>query len=419
MESFIIKGGRPLKGEVKVSGAKNSALPLMAASILTPGIHTLKNVPHLRDIMTMIKLLEHLGARCDLNDSLNISTDKIRADDAPYDVVKTMRASILVMGPLLARLKHARVSLPGGCAIGARPIDLHLKALAAMGADITLHDGLVEVKADRLRGAHIIFDKVTVTGTENIMMAATLAEGTTVLENAAREPEVTDLANYLNKMGAEITGAGSGQITIHGVKSLKAHSHSVIPDRIEAATLVMAAAITKGKITIHNAPFDYLETALACLRQAQVKIENLNNGLHVCGIDRPVSVDVSTAPHPGFATDLQAQFMALMSISNGTSVITETIFENRFMHVPELLRLGANIKIEDSTAIIKGKKNLRGAPVQATDLRASASLVLAGLAARGTTIISRIYHLDRGYERLDEKLQALGAHIERVPDTHP
>ena len=391
----------------------------MAASILSPGIHTLYNVPHLRDIKTMIELLEHLGARCEFKDTLEISTNDIRADDAPYDVVKTMRASVLVMGPLMARLKHARISLPGGCAIGARPIDLHLKALAAMGAEITLYDGLVEVKAPDLHGAHIIFDKVTVTGTENIMMAATLAEGTTILENAAREPEVIDLADYLNSMGAKIEGAGSSQITIHGVKSLKAASHTVIPDRIEAATLIMAAAITKGDITIRNVPIHYLETALAHLKEAQVKIESANNALRVHGTDRPLSVDISTAPHPGFATDLQAQFMALMSISHGTSVITETIFENRFMHVPELNRLGASIKIEDSTAIIKGKRNLRGAPVQATDLRASASLVLAALAAKGTTKIGRIYHLDRGYERLDEKLLALGANIERIPDTHP
>jgi UDP-N-acetylglucosamine 1-carboxyvinyltransferase len=419
MEAFIIEGGRKLKGDVRVSGAKNSALPLMASSILTPGIHTFKNIPNLKDIKTMSVLLSHLGAKSEFGETLSISTDEIRADDAPYEVVKTMRASVLVMGPLLARLGHARVSLPGGCAIGARPIDLHLKALASMGAEITLHDGLVELKAKRLSGANIIFEKVTVTGTENIMMAAVLADGVTILENAAREPEVTDLANYLSAMGARISGAGTDRIEIEGVKSLRPSAHTVISDRIEAATLMIAAAITGGEITIHDAPVDYLETAISHLKESGVSFEKEGDALKVRGSKRPSSVDVTTAPHPGFATDIQAQFMALMTIADGTSVIKETIFENRFMHVPELNRLGANIRIEEGTAIVKGRRSLRGAPVQATDLRASASLVLAGLAAEGTTRVGRIYHLERGYEKLDRKLSALGARITRVPDNLP
>jgi UDP-N-acetylglucosamine 1-carboxyvinyltransferase len=320
------------------------------------------------------------------------------------------------MGPLVGRLHHARVSLPGGCAIGARPIDLHLKALRTMGADITLHEGFVEIKADHLRGAHIPFDKVTVTGTENIMMAATLAEGTTVLENAAREPEVVDLANYLIAMGAKIDGAGTDRITIEGVKMLQPATHTIISDRIEAATFMIASAITHGDVFINNAPIKNLETVMARLKESGVTFEHHGDAVRVKGPERPISVDVTTAPHPGFATDLQAQFMSLMTVAEGTSVITETIFENRFMHVPELNRLGASITIEGPTAIIKGKRQLLGARVQATDLRASASLVLAGLAAKDETIVSRIYHLDRGYEQLEMKLCALGAEIERIPE---
>lgn len=416
MDKFIIRGGKKLKGEVLISGAKNAALPLMTAALLAPGTHTLHNVPHLRDIYTMQKLLNHLGAECEFDGSLKISTNEIRSDDAPYEVVKTMRASVLVMGPLVGRLHHAKVSLPGGCAIGARPIDLHLKALAAMGAEITLHDGFVEVRAPKLKGAHIIFDKITVTGTENIMMVAVLANGTTVLENAAREPEVTDLANYLVSMGAKIEGAGTDKIVIEGVKELAPAAHTVIPDRIEAATFMIASAITGGDVTIKNAPVSNLETIVKQLGDTGVIFEKNGDTLRVIGPQRPISVDITTAPHPGFATDVQAQFMALMTVAEGTSIITETIFENRFMHVPELSRLGARISIEGPAAIVKGKKELVGAPVMATDLRASASLVLAGLVADDETTVNRIYHLDRGYERIEEKLCALGADIKRLPE---
>ena len=419
MDKFLIRGGKKLKGDVTISGAKNAALPLMAATLLAPGTHTLKNIPRLRDVVTMKKLLEHLGAKCEFGDQIELQTDEIRGDDAPYEVVKTMRASVLVMGPLVGRLKHARVSLPGGCAIGARPIDLHLKALASMGAEITLHDGFVEVKASRLKGAHIPFDKVTVTGTENIMMAATLADGTTVLENAAREPEVVDLADYLVSMGANIHGAGTDRIVIEGVKELRPSSHNVIADRIEAATFMIASAITGGDVLMNNAPVHSLETLIGRLTESGVKFEKTGTGLRVIGPQRPISVDVTTAPHPGFATDIQAQFMSLMTVAEGTSIITETIFENRFMHVPELSRLGARISVEGSAAIVKGKKGLKGAPVMATDLRASASLVLAGLVASGETEVHRIYHLDRGYEKIEEKLVALGADIERIAGDQP
>jgi len=415
MDKFLIRGGKRLKGEVTISGAKNAALPLMTATLLAAGTHTLTNIPHLRDIYTMQRLLEHLGAKCAFDGSMKISTHEIRGDDAPYDVVKTMRASVLVMGPLVGRLRHARVSLPGGCAIGARPIDLHLKALHAMGAEIVLHDGLVEVKAPKLHGAHVSLDKVTVTGTENIMMAAVLAEGTTIIENAAREPEIVDLANYLFSMGAIIEGAGTDRIIIEGVRELRPAAHTVISDRIEAATFMIGAALTGGDVTIKNAPIHNLETVVGRLKEAGVKFEEAHGNLRVTGPQRPVSVDVTTAPHPGFATDVQAQFMALMTVSEGTSIITETIFENRFMHVPELGRMGARIAVEGPTAVVKGKKELVGAQVMATDLRASASLVLAGLVAKGETEVDRIYHLDRGYEKIEEKLRALGADIERIP----
>ncbi len=414
MEKFIINGGKQLKGSVKVSGAKNAALPLMAAALLAPGTHTFQAVPKLRDIKTMQHLLHHLGAVCEHNKELTINADEIRADDAPYEVVKTMRASVLVMGPLVARLKHARVSLPGGCAIGARPIDLHLKALAKMGADIILHDGLVEVTVKELKGADIFFDTVTVTGTENIMMAACLAKGKTVLKNAAREPEVIDLANYLIKMGAQIKGAGTDKIIIEGVEELKPAAHTVMPDRIEAATLMIAAAMTQGDVYIKNAPVSALDTVMLRLNDSGVKFEIVDGALRVGSANKLLGVDISTAPYPGFATDVQAQFMSLMSIANGTSVIKETIFENRFMHVPELSRLGADISIEGGTAVVKGRKGLVGAPVQATDLRASACLVLAGLVAKDITEVNRIYHLDRGYEGLEKKLRTLGAEIERV-----
>lgn len=416
MEKLIIRGGRALKGCVSVSGAKNAALPTMAASLLAKGEHRIHNVPHLRDIRTMIRLLEHIGAKVEWNDSLLIRTQEFNADEAPYDLVKTMRASILVLGPLVGRLRHAKVSLPGGCSIGARPIDLHLKALEAMGAKIELSEGYVEVHAPDLHGADITFDKVTVTGTENIMMAAVLADGRTVLSNAAREPEVADLAVYLISMGARISGAGTDRIEIEGVPALSPAAHTIIPDRIEAATLLMAAGITGGELKIYNFPSAMLETAVAKLREAGMGISIDGTVALAKGGARIESVNVMTAPHPGFATDLQAQLMALMSIAGGTSIIAETIFENRFMHVPELMRMGADINLEGGVAVIKGVAGLKGAPVMATDLRASASLVLAALAAEGTTEIRRIYHLDRGYERIEEKLCAVGANIARQDD---
>ncbi len=417
MEKLVITGGRPLQGEVTVSGAKNAALPIMAASLLATGEHVIRGVPHLRDIRTMARLLEHIGAVVVRDgETLRITTERFSAVEAPYDVVKTMRASVLVLGPLVGQLRRARVSLPGGCAIGARPIDLHLKALEAMGAKVELRDGYVELVARHLHGAEITFDTVTVTGTENIMMAAVHADGTTVLENAALEPEVVDLAVHLNAMGARIEGAGTGRIVIHGVDRLEPREHTIIPDRIEAGTLAMAAAITGGDLVIRRFPEEMLTTATAKLRQAGATIERCPEGVRVRGNGRPDPVDVSTAPHPGFATDLQAQFMALMTIAGGTSVVTETIFENRFMHVPELARMGANIRVDGGMAVIKGVPKLIGAPVMATDLRASASLVLAGLAAEGRTELGRIYHLDRGYERIEEKLAAVGADIVRASD---
>lgn len=416
MEKLIISGGKALKGRVSVSGAKNAALPTMAASLLTKGEHRIHNVPHLRDIRTMIRLLEHIGAKVEWNDSLTIHTGELGTTEAPYDLVKTMRASILVLGPLVGHIRHARVSLPGGCAIGARPIDLHLKALEAMGAKIELCDGYVEVHAPDLHGASIAFDKITVTGTENIMMAAVLADGRTILDNAAREPEVADLALHLIAMGARIWGAGTDRIEIEGVGSLSPAAHTIVPDRIEAATLLMAAGITGGELEIHNFPSAMLETAAAKLHEAGMEISIDGTVARARGAARPKSVNVMTAPHPGFATDLQAQLMALMAISDGTSIIAETIFENRFMHVPELMRMGADINLEGSVAVIKGIPRLKGAPVMATDLRASASLVLAALAAEGTTEIRRIYHLDRGYERIEEKLRAVGADISRQDD---
>ncbi|HPQ80835.1 MAG TPA: UDP-N-acetylglucosamine 1-carboxyvinyltransferase [bacterium] len=417
MEKLIIKGNGPISGEVKVSGAKNAALPIMASSLLATGEHRIMGVPHLRDIGTMIRLLEHVGAEVEWNDELRIHTNRFSGVEAPYDLVKTMRASVLVLGPLVGQLRRARVSLPGGCAIGARPIDLHLKALEAMGAKIELSDGYVEVFARHLHGAEITFDKVTVTGTENIMMAAVHADGTTTLMNAAREPEVVDLANHLIAMGASIEGAGTDRIVINGVDRLRPVSHSIIPDRIEAGTLMMAAGITGGDLTIRNFPAAMLETLVSRLREAGMSIVVEGDTARASGAGRLKSIDVTTAPHPGFATDLQAQFMALMSVAGGTSIISETIFENRFMHIPELKRMGADISVDGGVAVVKGVPKLRGAPVMATDLRASASLVLAALAAEGTTEVSRIYHLDRGYERIEEKLSACGALINRAAES--
>ncbi len=416
MDKIVIHGGRRLKGEVRISGAKNSALPLLFATLLAPGTHRVSNVPHLRDINTAEKLLSILGARVVReNGSFTVDSTDIRSVEAPYDLVRTMRASVLVLGPLLARLGHARVSLPGGCAIGARPIGLHLKGLEAMGATITLDHGYVEARAKRLQGAQIYLDTPTVGGTENLMMAASLAKGTTVLKNAAREPEIVDLAQALIKMGARIEGAGTATVTIEGVDELQPFEHQVMFDRIEAGTFMVAAAITRGDVLLKGIGVGHLEALISKLREAGAEVLEEDGALRVLGPSTLSAVDIRTQPHPGFPTDMQAQFMALMSLSSGTSVINETVFENRFMHVCELQRMGADISIDGHSAKVTGVKALLGAPVMATDLRASASLILAGLAADNTTEISRIYHLDRGYERIEEKLKGLGADIQRVP----
>ncbi len=416
MDKFVIRGGRKLQGAVRVSGSKNAALPLIASSLLCDGWNTYHNIPDLVDIKTIKKLLGNLGAVIEGGETLRVNTGNIKRCEAPYNLVRTMRASVLVLGPLVARMGRARVSLPGGCAIGARPVNLHLKALEDLGAEIELRDGYIEAKAPRLKGATIYFDISTVTGTENIMMAATLARGTTVLENAAKEPEVINLAETLNRMGAKVSGAGTDVIVIEGVDSLHAADSTVIPDRIETGTYLIAAAITRGEVTIHGCHPGHLDALITKLREAGVSIEPVQEGLHVTGNREIRSVDVKTLPYPGFPTDLQAQVMALMAIGKGVSVITETIFENRFMHVGELMRMGASVKIEGSRAIVRGVKKLKGAPVMATDLRASASLVLAGLAAEGQTDLARVYHIDRGYQSIEKKLSALGADIARMKD---
>jgi len=411
---MIIRGGKTLQGEVPVSGAKNAALPVLVSSLLADGWNSYRFAPDVVDVRTIKKLLVELGASVEEGDPLRINTGNIRDCQASYDLVKTMRASVLVLGPLVARLGRARVSLPGGCAIGARPVDLHLKALKRMGAEIRIDEGYIEARAARLRGARVYFDVSTVTGTENIMMAATLAEGTTVLENAALEPEIANLADVLKSMGARIEGAGTGTIVIEGVKALRPATGTVIPDRIEAGTYMIAAAMTGGDVTVLNCAPGHLEALTTKLREAGARVDRLENGFRVRGPGRIESVDVTTLPYPGFPTDLQAQFMAMMTGSSGTSVIRETVFENRFMHVQELVRLGADIRIEGRNAVVSGVERLNGAPVMATDLRASASLVLAGLVAEGKTELSRVYHLDRGYDCLDGKLSRLGADIERV-----
>jgi len=417
LDKIVVRGGRRLSGEVKISGAKNSALPLLFATLLAPGTHRVANVPDLRDITTVEKLLTVLGAEVTReNNCFAVDAGHLQNVEAPYDLVRTMRASVLTLGPLLTRLGRARVSLPGGCAIGARPINLHLKGLEAMGAKIVLDHGYVEARAKRLQGARILFDMPTVGGTENLMMAASLAKGTTVLENSACEPEIVELAEALNNMGARIEGAGTDSITIEGVEELSPMTHAVMPDRIEAGTFMVAAAITRGDVLVHGAVSNHLEALIIKLREAGVEISKEAEGLRVKGPRRITSVDIKTRPHPGFPTDMQAQFMALMTLGEDTSVITENVFENRFMHVCELQRMGADIAIEGRTATVKGVKKLLGAPVMATDLRASASLVLAGLAAENTTTVSRIYHLDRGYEGIEQKLKQLGADIERVKE---
>ncbi len=418
MDKLIVTGGNTLRGEIRISGAKNAALPVLVASLLTSETLMVSNVPHLQDITTTMELLGRMGVRLVVGDKMVIEADSSNNTSvcAPYELVKTMRASILVLGPLLARFGEAEVSLPGGCAIGSRPVNLHIKGLQAMGAEINLDGGYIRARAKRLKGARIFMDMVSVTGTENIMMAATLADGVTIIENAAREPEVADLAKCLNAMGARISGAGTDEITIEGVVRLHGAEHDVIPDRIETGTYLIAAAITSGSVRLRNARADLLQSVLDKLREAGAVIESGPNwiSLDMQG-RRPKGVNLRTAPYPAFPTDMQAQFIALNSIAEGTGTVTETIFENRFMHVYELQRMGANIEMEGNTAIVRGVEKIKGAPVMATDLRASASLALAGLVAEGETIVDRIYHIDRGYECIEEKLAQLGARIRRVP----
>jgi UDP-N-acetylglucosamine 1-carboxyvinyltransferase len=415
MDKIIVEGGRSLKGEVTISGAKNAALPILISSLLTDGNNTYTNVPDLRDIQSAKDLLLHLGAKVETDkDVVQIDAGGVGNHEAPYDLVRKMRASILVLGPLVARLKKARVSLPGGCAIGARPINLHLKGLARLGAVIDLKHGYVEATADGLKGEEIYMDISTVTGTENLMMAAVLAKGTTVLSNAACEPEVVALADVLNRMGAKIEGAGTSVMTIEGVSKLHPVSVKIIPDRIEAGTFMVSAALTGGNVTILDCESDHLEAVIHKLRLSGADVLVKDRSITVKGTKNIVSVDVKTLPYPGFPTDMQAQFMVLMSIASGFSVISETIFENRFIHVSELKRMGADIKISGNTAMITGVPMLSGAPVMASDLRASASLILAGLAAKGSTEINRVYHLDRGYEKIEKKFSQLGAAIRRV-----
>ena len=420
MDKIVINGGRRLKGEVRVSGAKNAALPILASAILAGGTSVFRNVPKLMDVRTMAKLLRMLGA--DVADAdktgyaLSVATDGIRKFEAPYELVKTMRASVLVLGPLVARHGEAIVSLPGGCAIGARPIDQHLKGLEAMGAKITLAHGSVTARAKRLRGAAIVCDIPTVTGTENLMMAATLAKGRTTIENAAREPEVEELARVLNKMGARVQGAGTAVITIEGVDELQPIEHAIVADRIEAGTFMVAAALTRGDVLLRDCLPEHLDAVIAKLRSAGAEIVAEDGGLRVRGRADIQAVDITTQPYPGFPTDMQAQFMSLATRARGQSVITETIFENRYMHVSELARMGADIHVDGRTAVIRGVKKLTGAKVMASDLRASAALILAGLVAEGTTEVLRVYHLDRGYEHIEKKLQKLGADVKRAKD---
>jgi UDP-N-acetylglucosamine 1-carboxyvinyltransferase len=416
VDKLRIRGGRPLEGEVPISGAKNAALPIMCAALLSEQPLRLTNVPYLMDVRTMAKLLRTMGVTADppIDGRMALHAGRIKEPTASYDLVKTMRASVLVLGPLVARCGTAKVSLPGGCAIGQRPVDQHVKGLQAMGATITIDHGYMHAKADRLRGARIVMDMVTVTGTENLMMAATLADGVTLLENAAREPEVVDLARCLTAMGAKIQGAGSDVIRIEGVPHLRGASHAVMPDRIETGTYLAAVATTGGRVRLTGAAPQSLDATLEKLREAGARIETNGNSISVEADGRPNAVSVRTAPFPGFATDMQAQFMALASVANGTAMITETIFENRFMHALEMQRLGADISIQGNTAVVRGVERLQGATVMATDLRASAGLVIAGLVADGETVVDRIYHLDRGYEALERKLSALGARVERI-----
>jgi UDP-N-acetylglucosamine 1-carboxyvinyltransferase len=419
MDRLQIRGGAPLDGEVRVSGAKNATLPILAGALLADGPVTIGNVPHLRDVTTMIELLGRMGASVTVDERMRIEVDPrtTRETFAPYELVKTMRAAILVLGPLVARYGSADVSLPGGCAIGARPVNIHVAGLQAMGAEVHIENGYIKARAGRLRGARIVLETVTVTGTENLMMAAALAEGRTILENAAREPEIVDLALFLNSMGAQVSGQGTDTIVIDGVESLQGTDYDVLPDRIEAGTYLVAGAITGGRVRARGARADHLDAVLAKLEEAGATVTRGDTFVEVdMRGRRPRAVDVRTAPHPGFPTDMQAQFAALNTVADGVGTIIETIFENRFMHMLEMRRMGAEIRLEGNTAIIRGVPRLTAAPVMATDLRASASLVLAGLVADGTTVIERIYHIDRGYECIEEKLQGLGAQIRRMVD---
>jgi UDP-N-acetylglucosamine 1-carboxyvinyltransferase len=419
LDKLLIEGGSQLSGQVRISGAKNAALPILAGTLLATQPVTVRNVPHLKDVTTTISLLQIMGAQVTVDDRLNVEVDAsvIERRTAPYELVKTMRASILVLGPLVARFGEADVSLPGGCAIGARPVNLHVSGLQALGADVVVENGFIKARSERLKGGRIIFDTVTVTGTENLLMAAVLADGETVLENAAREPEVIDLANFLTVLGARIEGAGSSTITVEGVDELTGGTYSVLPDRIETGTYLVAAAVTGGKIRVIDTSPDTLDAVLIKLAEAGAKIETGEDWIELdMEGRRPRSVDIHTAPYPAFPTDMQAQFCALNAVAEGVGTITETVFENRFQHVLELQRMGADIQLEGNTAICTGVDKLTAAPVMATDLRASASLVIAGLAAQGETLVDRVYHVDRGYERIEEKLGQLGASIRRVPN---
>jgi len=419
MNKLIINGGVPLSGEVRVSGSKNAVLPILAGTLLAGSPVIIRNVPHLHDVTTTMELLGRMGVSLTIGEKMSIEVDPTTLENtfAPYELVKTMRASILVLGPLLARFGEAEVSLPGGCAIGARPVDMHLSGLEAMGADIAVEQGYIRARCDRLKGARIVMDQVTVTGTENLMMAASLADGTTIIENAAREPEVVDLADFINAMGGRVEDAGTDLITIHGVEKLRGCDYSVLPDRIETGTYLVAAAITGGKVLIKRTDPRLLDSVIAKLHEAGAIIDSGDDWIELDMEGRkPQSVNIRTAPYPGFPTDMQAQFCALNSIAQGTGSVTETVFENRFMHIQEFMRLGADVHLEGNTVIIRGVDTLNGAPVMATDLRASASLILAGLVARGETVVDRIYHIDRGYDHIEEKLAGLGAQIQRVPN---
>lgn len=419
MAKIVVRKSEPLKGNVEIDGAKNAVLPLIAATILADGVSVLKSVPNLKDVHVISDLLRYLGAKVDYNleeKTLTVDASNITTCEAPYDLVRKMRASFLVMGPLLSRFNHTKISMPGGCAIGTRPIDLHLKGFKTLGAEISMDHGFIGAKTDRLKGCKLYLDFPSVGATENIVMAAALAEGTTIIENAAEEPEIVDLANFINEMGGNVRGAGTNTIRITGVDKLHGATHQVIPDRIEAATYMVAAAMTKGDITVENVIYDHLKPVVAKLREAGCTVEDLDSAVRVVGPEVLKPIDIKTLPHPGFPTDVQAQFMAMLTVANGTGVVTETVFENRFMHVAEFSRMGADIKIDGRSAVVKGVEELRGADVNATDLRAGAALILCGLIAEGETTIGEIYHIQRGYVDIDKKIRQLGGNIEIVED---